>query len=120
MLLIIFLFSLSLPTALPPLADNVPAAWRSWGVNCTQFGLSPPVKGHNRNSDYHFTPNFAKPLVRGSRFSQLAILYFVFRLSPSLKLQYYQSRKSSSFTVFFPSSHVNDLVIVVLSEKLNG
>ena len=40
MLLIIFLFLLRLPTALPPLADNVPAAWRSWGFNPTPFGLS--------------------------------------------------------------------------------
>ena len=27
------------------LADNEAAAWRSWGGNCTQFGLTPTVKG---------------------------------------------------------------------------
>jgi len=33
------------PTSLPQISDNVPAAWRSWGVNCTQFELTPTVKG---------------------------------------------------------------------------
>jgi len=45
------------------IADNVPAAWRSWGGNCTQFGLSPAVKGHNEIRIITSAPNFAKPLV---------------------------------------------------------
>jgi len=80
-----FLFFLSLSSVSSPLAHNVPAAWRSWGINCTQFGLSPPVKGHNRNTDYHFTPNFAKPLVR----SWLFLIAMVLSYSMVSSVQHY-------------------------------
>ena len=45
------------------IAHNVPAAWRSWGGNCTQFGLSPAVNEHKKIRTITSPPNFAKPLV---------------------------------------------------------
>ena len=45
-LLLTLWFTACCPPSCPPLAPNVPAAWRSWGGNCTQFGQSLQVKGN--------------------------------------------------------------------------
>jgi hypothetical protein len=70
---------LRLPTALPLLADNVPAALRSWGGNCTPFGLSPTVNRNTAAWVITSTPNFAKPLVSGWLFLR-SFVSFLFTL----------------------------------------
>ena len=46
------------------IAYNVPAALRSWGVNCTQFGLSLTVLVPAAVWVVTPPPNFVKPLVK--------------------------------------------------------
>ena len=59
-----FLMSLS-TLHYPAVTHNVPAAWRSWDSAALSSG-------------YHFNPNFAKPLVRGSVFLFCFLKFIVF------------------------------------------
>ena len=116
-------FSHSRFAASASLTGNVPAAWRSWGGNCTQFGLTPTVKGRTEIRTITSPPISPNRLLHAGLFSFylliICLILLIFHLRFQISINFFLTNSHASKLSYFIFGFNTVKISFVNSESAN-